>query len=92
MVQEAACPVWPQGEILPQGWRLRLPAHQLGGIWLEAHLDARAVARRLVHSQLELPEHFRWDVSWSGQLDTTESAASALILHLARIELATFCV
>ena len=32
VVQEAACPVWPQGEILPQGWRLRLAAHQLGGI------------------------------------------------------------
>ena len=91
-MQEAACPVWPQGEILPQGWRLRLAAHQLGGIWLEAHLDACAVAHRLVHSQLELPEHVSWDVSWSGQLDTTESAAYALILHLARIELATFSV
>ena len=29
---------------------------------------------------------------WAGQLDTTESAACALILHLARIELATFSV
>ena len=83
MVQEAACPVWPQGEILPQGWRFRLAAH---------HLDASAVAHRLAHSQLELPEHVSWDVSWSGQLDTTESASSALILHLARIELVTFSV
>ena len=32
VVQEAGCPVWPQGEITPQEWRLRLAAHQLGGI------------------------------------------------------------
>ena len=50
------------------------------------------MAHRLVHSQLELPEHASWDVSWNGQLHTTESAASARILHLARIELATFSV